>query len=203
MSISDILELSGIILTGIWVLLKFVFRLERNDTEINSKLNNLNKCFIAFSTDTKEYMEKTNNKIDDVKEKISAHSANLAVINSILNIDGFAMTSKNSPRKLKPVGKKLFKEIDGEQFLKDNKEQLFQKIDRMSPLTKYDVEQDSMMALMALTGNPVFNHIKDIVYEMPEIKLDDGSDFIVTIHTVCTILSIPLRDMYLAEKWRN
>lgn len=106
---------------------------------------------------------------------------------------------KSSPRKLNELGSRLFKAIDGDDFLKKNKDTLFRLIDETSPLVALDVEQTALSACTSLVNTPVFNDVKNYVYNAPSIDLPDGRKYDVTISDVCFVLSIPLRDMYLSE----
>lgn len=64
---------------------------------------------------------------------------------------------KPSPRKLNPTGEKLFAAINGEQFLKDNKESLFGYI---SPIPfQMPTEQTSPQGLMGRTAEVCSEYI--------------------------------------------
>lgn len=108
-------------------------------------------------------------------------------------------SAKSSPRKLNELGLKLFKAIYGDDFLKKNKDALFQFMDNTRPLVALDVEQAALSACTSLVNTPVFNDMKNYVYNAPSIDLPDGQKYDVTITDVCFVLSIPLRDMYLEE----
>ena len=55
-----------------------------------------------------------------------------------------------------------------------------------------------MTALLYYTTTDAFNHIKDIVYDLPEMDTPEGK-YELTLNDVCFVLSIPLRDMYIKE----
>lgn len=106
---------------------------------------------------------------------------------------------KSSPRKLNPTGEKLFAAINGEQFLKENKERLFGYISDNSPLVALDVEQLSNAACLSLVSTPAFNSLKNYVYNEPTWTLPDGKPYDITINDICFVLGLRLRDKYLSE----
>lgn len=110
-----------------------------------------------------------------------------------------SLSMKASPRKLNPIGEKLFKEINGQSFLDEYKERLFQIIDNAQPLVPYDVQQEAMTAFAEFVNTPAFNCFKNFVYNAPEVKLEDGTMHAYDIPDVCFVLGLKLRDMYLAE----
>ena len=85
-------------------------------------------------------------------------------------------------------------------FIQENKEELFRLIDDSKPLVALDVERAAWMACNALTSTPVFNSIKDYIYNAPSIKLSDGKLYDATLEDACFVLSLRLRDLYLEEK---
>lgn len=110
---------------------------------------------------------------------------------------------KRSPRVLNPNGELIYEIIHGEQFLSENKELLYKKITEKKPNTMLDVEMTAREACIELQSNPIFNKIKDIVYNHPEITIKDANNqdvkHAITMTDVYFVLSIPLRDMYLAD----
>ncbi len=110
-----------------------------------------------------------------------------------------SLSMKASPRKLNPIGEKLFKEINGQSFLDEYKERLFQIIDNAHPLVPYDVQQEAMTAFVEFVNSPAFNSFKNFVYNAPEVKLENGTMHAFDIPDVCFVLGLKLRDMYLAE----
>ena len=77
------------------------------------------------------------NDISEIKRDLTAIKDDIVAIKSILIMkhknasDVFSM--KNSPRKLNANGERLFKDIKGEEFLRQNKDLLFSKIDQQEP----------------------------------------------------------------------
>ena len=117
------------------------------------------------------------------------------------------LVMKGSPYKLTEEGKKVFNEVDGSNFLDTNKEMFFSLIDKRKPKTAYDVENAAQYVLYFSTREDIFNPIKDYVYNAPSriIKNDDGTEdrHDITLEDVCQVLSIPLRDMYLEERFKK
>ena len=72
---------------------------------------------------------------------------------------------------------RIFPVANGEKFLNENKEILYKYIDERKPLTRLDVEELSQRALFMQTNSPIFNYIKDYVYEAPSYKGTDGCVF--------------------------
>ena len=110
---------------------------------------------------------------------------------------------KMSPRRLNDNGKELLSDISGMDFLKNNKDFFFAKIDEIAPKTALDVENAANIVCTANTENPIFNGMKNFVYNSPTriLKDSDGEErpYDISMSDVCFVLSIPLRDMYLSE----
>lgn len=148
-------------------------------------------------------------RLDDVEKKSNElpciiHHSDITAIKSILiqkypnAANVFSM--KSSPRKLNDIGDKVFKEINGDDFLKENEQKLFEYIDKNEPLRALDVEQHAYAALLYYTTTPMFNRMKDYVYNAPSLFIEkDGEKgrYDIALSDICYILSIPLRDMYL------
>ncbi|OAV67610.1 hypothetical protein Barb4_02405 [Bacteroidales bacterium Barb4] len=150
------------------------------------------------------------NNISHLKNSIShlpcaSHNEDLLKIKSIL-IQKFpsaaiVLSMKASPRQLNELGLKLFNDIDGNSFLQENKDDLFKFITESKPLTKLDVEQTANAACLSLVTTPAFNKLKDYVYDASPLKTADGEKYEIALSDICFVLGLPLRDMYLEEKW--
>lgn len=150
-------------------------------------------------------IEKSVTKLENMTEHLpcNAHHDDITKIKTVL-VEKYPKSSsvfsmKSSPRKLNPTGEKLFAAINGEQFLKDNKERLFGYISDNSPLVALDVEQLSNAACLSLVSTPAFNSMKNYVYNEPTWTLPDGKQYDITINDICFVLGLRLRDMYLSE----
>ena len=199
------------VLYGIYYMLNYVFNkgkdkehLENFEKATMDGFSQINKRLDKQEVETKSSIAKLESKIDKVCSDVQEHTTALVEIYTVLGRKypkrGESFARKNSPRKLTELGLRVFKDVNGEKFLKDNKESLFGYIDEHKPLTRLDVEELSQQALFRLTSKPVFNYIKDYIYEAPAYKNLDGEMSELTIGDVCFVLSIPLRDMYLKER---
>lgn len=144
--------------------------------------------------------------IDGVKNDLVAMKGDLTKVTSLLAIKYknaaplFAL--KNSPRRLNDFGLRVLEDIKGMDFLQTNKDFFFAQIDACSPKTAYDVENAAHTVCLTSTDNEVFNRLKNFVYNSPsyDIKDDEGKErkYDLSLPDVCFVLSLPLRDMYLA-----
>lgn len=120
-----------------------------------------------------------------------------------LAMDINEVSQKHSPRILNENGEKLFNEVNGQDFLNENKNFLFGEIDVFEPKTALDVENISFNILRLKSTDERFNSIKNFVYNAPTREMVDSEGNTqkkdVTLDMVLFVLSIPLRDMYLAE----
>ncbi len=113
----------------------------------------------------------------------------------------FVFSKKASPRKLNGYGERVYIACKGEEFLSANKALLIGEIESKQPKTALDVEQSALEVLVKLLSDDIFNSLKNWVYNSPSFKLEingETKDYSVTIEDLCFILSLPLRDMYLA-----
>lgn len=187
----------GVILGGIWFMLQKSFNLG----EKNNKLSEID------NRTCKAQCELHDRDINIVKQDLKEIKEDIVAIKSILvmkhkNVsDIFSM--KNSPRKLNVNGIKLFGDIKGEEFLKENKEFFFSKIDELKPKTALDVENAANLVCSVNTDNDIFNGMKNFVYNSPTYILKDieGNErpYDISMPDICFVLSLPLRDMYLEE----
>lgn len=109
------------------------------------------------------------------------------------------VTMKASPRKLSPIGEMIYKEINGETFLNENETRLFEYIDDMKPRVALDVEMYAFSACRSLSGLPVFDRLKDYIFNRADIDGENGK-ISLSIAIVCEVLAIPLRDRYMASR---
>lgn len=148
-------------------------------------------------------MANMKNDIWDMKEDIAAIKA--VLVQKFPNAAN-VFSMKKSPRRLNETGEKLFADIHGEEFLQKNKDFFFSKIDAMKPKTALDVENAANFACSGYTDEDMFNDIKDYVYNAPSITIkdEDGKErlYDITLGDVCYVLSLPLRDMYLKERFK-
>lgn len=180
------------------------------------KMFDMGKALRSIKSDIKSLNEKYDSldkKIDKVKEDIESrisrlpcdvHSDRLSdTEKDVAFFRGkteFILSAKQSPRTLNKYGQELFQEIDGESFLAENKQKLFDFIDAESPKTAYDVEADARKAVHSLTDDDSFNRIKVWLYNSPAKKIEvEGkeTEYCFSLEDACFVISLPLRDMYI------
>jgi hypothetical protein len=180
------------------------------------KMFDMGKALGSIKSDIKSLNEKYDSldkKIDKVKEDIESrisrlpcdvHSDRLSdTEKDVAFFRGkteFILSAKQSPRTLNKYGQELFQEIDGESFLAENKQKLFDFIDAESPKTAYDVETDARKAVHSLTDDDSFNRIKVWLYNSPAKKIEvEGkeTEYCFSLEDACFVISLPLRDMYI------
>ena len=181
------------ILGGIYAMLQFVFQVGKTKEHLE-----------GFEKNSIDRFDKIDRRLGKIDDNVEEHTMALVQIYTFLGQKypkrGSIFAQKNSPRALNDLGMRIYGEIQGQEFLKENKDILFEYIEKEDPQTRLDVETYAMQALMSMTGDKVFNRLKDYVYEAPAVELSDGKKYEITIGDICFILSIPLRDMYINEK---
>lgn len=121
--------------------------------------------------------------------------------------DSFAVSSstfseKKSPRKLNNNGNKLLAEVRGDEFLQENGRFFLDEIAKLEPKTALDVENYALSVLLANSERQEFNRLKNWVNNASSLEITDGSGSVshkdISMEDVLFVLSIPLRDRYLA-----
>lgn len=188
------------VLGGIYAMFQFIFQVGKTKEHLEGFERSIRESFIRIDN----RFEKVDDSINELKETVGEHTMALVELYTTMGRKypkrSKAFAKKRSPRALTELGEKIYGDIGGAALLAANKNVLFEHIDKAKPLTRLDVEMEAQKALMALSFTPVFNPIKDYVYDASEIDLDDGTTFEMTIGDICFILSIPLRDMYINER---
>lgn len=109
---------------------------------------------------------------------------------------------KQSPRCLNDRGNDLLHQCGGDYFLEKNAPLFIEMIAASNPKTALDVESQAYEVLIASQNLEAFNEIKQWVYNSPSWELDSSGNkepYSITMGDICFVLSIPLRDKYLAE----
>ncbi len=181
------------VLGGVYAMFQFVFKIGQTKEHLENFENNTNK-----------QLEKIDRRFEKIEDASEEHTIALTQVFTFLGQKypkkGTMFLQKSSPRKLTELGLKIYNDINGDSFLAENKDILYEYIDKEDPKTRLDVESRSYMALMALSSDDSFNSIKDYIYEAPAIETIDGGKYELTLGDVCLILSIPLRDMYIKDR---
>lgn len=152
----------------------------------------------------KEHISKLDSSFHDLDKQYSDINAKLKMLLEAYPIGpGKAIlqiaSQKESPRKLNARGQQIYKDADGESFLKEHQEMLFEAIKALTPNTAYDVERAAFLALKSNSEKECYNGLKNFVYNAKSIKLEGGKTYDLTLSDLCFILSIPLRDKYLTD----
>lgn len=142
-------------------------------------------------------VKQSNIKLDDISSSIRK------IEEWILKMDIGAMDDlvrKCSPYQLTEVGKIMLLESAAKSCVDTNLKQLLQLIEETRPMTAYDVERNSLRVLSSLTDNPIFNEIKNFIYNSPssiDIETSEGSKKVaIDMQRILMIMSIYLRDKY-------
>ncbi len=184
------------ILGGVWFIFSKVFGLGR----FSQRFEEVDKRTEHASCKAHD------EELTSLKSAVTSVKEDVIAIKSLLVMKHKGASSlfsvKNSPRKLNELGSRLFSEIQGQDFIERHRDFLFSKIDAVSPQTALDVENAALMACTAYTSNEIFNELKTFVYNSPSYKITDAEGhermYDLALYDVCYILSLPLRDMYLA-----
>lgn len=122
---------------------------------------------------------------------------------NVLSDDIPVLSKKNSPKVLNANGVKVSESIKCDEFFANNKDWLVDKLSLFSPKTALDTETFSLAALRIASSDDRFNDIKKLIYNSPYIKLEVESGkekyFEITLDDVLFVLSLYLRDEYLAR----
>lgn len=142
-------------------------------------------------------------KLDELSKDVDILKQDVTSIKALLMMKykgaEIVLSGKHSPRTLTEQGLKVFHDMKGDEFLKKNKVALFAVIDRDKPKTAYDVENLCYFACVSFVNDDMFNEIKSFLYNYPTIPWLDGKEHEVDMDDACSVLSLPLRDMYLEE----
>lgn len=175
------------------------------------EMNRLNDRVVALDAGVSlidsrtKYASCTNNaeSIREMKSDIKDINVEVTDIRVAMARGEGKFGKKKSPKVLTELGERIFAEIGGASFLEANKEALFAKLDKECPKTALDVQMMAYWACISISREDVFNKIKSYIYNCPELDMDNGEGQTVkhelTLSDVCSILSLPLRDMYLGE----
>ncbi len=212
MSIEAIISLVISFVFGGGILFK-MFEMGKTIGIFSNELKNLDKKIDRVDDFLNKKIDFIDRKIDNLENKIDLkisglpceiHSEKISEVNkNVAYVKGqteFILSAKQSPRALNQYGLELFRDIDGNKFLEENRQRLFAFIDAASPKTAYDVEEDAKKAVFSLRNDDSFNEIKVWLYNSPakKIKIEGKeTDYCFALEDACFVISLPLRDMYL------
>lgn len=192
----------GITAVFTWRVFCWVHRIKNLEKELPNKADkNTLPCEINQKKidDYNNLAEQIRNDINEIRSDITEVRTYLLTKNSSA---APIFSRKHSPRQLNELGRKVYKDINGEDFLEENKHLFISSIEKSRPMTALDVEANALSVMIENTNKPIFNGIKKWVYNSPSIQIPTNAEgetkeYTITLNDICFILSIPLRDMYL------
>lgn len=169
----------------------------------------LRKCE-GHEEDLNQISTRIDDEIKSAKElerKVDSVQQDIAIIKTYLGVKdpkaNSILTMKKSPLKLTETGQQVFEIVEGQQFIDENQDLLLKNIEEKQPRTALDVEITAKLVCMDLLNDPIFDRIKNIVYNHPALKIEtengETTDYTFSIADVCYVLSFPLRDLYLEK----
>ena len=182
--------------------------IDKKFDEVDRKFDEVDKKFADVNMNIKDLTKNVNGltkNLNGLTCKVKDLTRDVVSIKSFLSIkhkEGVDLVGlKNSPTKLTDFGNKILEELDGINFINDNKEYLIARLDEEKPRTALDVENSALMVFVNFCSSEKFDGIKNFIYNSPEYNIKDknGCDkkYNLNLIDVCFILSIPLRDLYL------
>lgn len=192
--------LSGVVWFTIWAV-KVLTKNEKLENQINSLPCQEHKDVINMHAQQIGSASSLLNKISGQVELL----VNLTVSSTAMPKPASASdyTKKASPRKLNTNGEKLYKDVKGDVFFQENEDFLLDEIGKLNPKTALDVENLSFAILRTHSDKDSFVGLKNWVYNAPvqALETEDGrvEKKEVSLDDVLYVLSIPLRDKYLAK----
>lgn len=151
--------------------------------------------------------EKNGEIIQSIKEKLVLLEANnqmlssikVAIDNSSNNTDAVAeaVTVKNSPLRITPLGEKVYEIIKAKKTVEENLDFFISELEKQSPKTAYDVEAKIVSLLYGLISSKQFDEIKNYLYVSPDIVTIDGKKIRMSMDTAIKLMGIIIRDEYL------
>ena len=182
--------------------------IDKKFDEVDRKFDEVDKKFADVNMNIKDLTKNVNGltkNLNGLTCKVKDLTRDVISIKSFLSTkykeDIDLVSLKNSPTKLSDFGNQILEEINGIEFINDNKECLISRLDEEKPRTALDVENSAFIVFVNFCNNEKFDGIKNFIYNSPEYNVKDnkGCDrkYNLSLIDVCFILSIPLRDMYL------
>lgn len=182
--------LAGICICATWL----VRGIYDKSLEVHNKVKNL-PCQ-AHEQEISQ-IRQNSNKLDDISSSIRK------IEEWIIKQDVDAMEDlvrKCSPYKLTDLGLILLFESGAGDCVDNNMDFFMDKMEETHPQTAYDVERNALSVVTENLSNPIYNQIKDYVYNSPrmvEMKTEDGEKEVkVDMRRVLMVMSIYLRDKY-------
>lgn len=148
-----------------------------------------------------ESIIKNNSKLDDISSSIRK------IEEWILKMDITAMgdlVRKCSPYQLTERGKALLLFSKAKECVDTNLNVFIQLLEETQPMTNYDIEKNSLSVISSLIDDPIFNDIKDFIYNSSaniDLETSNGIQSVpISMQRVLMIMSIYLRDKYFENQ---
>lgn len=142
-------------------------------------------------------VKQSSHKLDDIASSIRK------IEEWILRMDISAMgdlVRKCSPYQLTEAGRKMLEASEAKHCVDSNLDTLLKKLEDTCPMTAYDVERNALNVLLSLTDDPMFNNIKDFIYNSPshiDVSTSEGTIQVeVSMQRLLMIMSVYLRDIF-------
>ena len=158
-------------------------------SRVETKIDHLERDLHEFELETKAEFNRVHSRLS----RLERLEPVVGEIQSALKRAGLPLYQPNllspgSPLKLTEAGQDLAEHVDGYNFIVQNREFFVALLEQVNPTTGYDVQETARKVLTDTVSHPIFNPIKEIIYQ-------EGSQ----IEPVISVLSIILRDTYLQE----
>ncbi|MDO9634215.1 MAG: hypothetical protein Q7J05_04120 [Paludibacter sp.] len=146
-------------------------------------------------------LQRENTMLKDIRESVRK------IEEYIIRKDSGAIDSllrKCSPYKITFLGDALLNESGGRSCVDENLEVFIAEIEKLNPLVALDVENYSLSVLNENLKGPLFNNIKNYIYNAPDpvtMTNEDGSttDLSIKLEDILMVMSIYLRDKYFEK----
>ena len=197
------LILVALVIFGVWWMAKMYFIYRVNTRDTGNRTEEAHRRIDALPCEAHQTMI---NETRELAARLDGKMDALISMTMDRNAVGSALVSdveKHSPRRVTDSGMRLLDESGALALLDANLPTFVGKLDELRPQTAYDVEQGAYVVLNALSSLPIFNALKNWVYNAParEVTLADGTVTRreITLPGILFPLSIILRDRYLAH----
>lgn len=145
-------------------------------------------------SDIKNVVSSTNDIVTELSKWV------MHTDNSMIDI----LAPKHSPRTMTPLGRKLFEISKAKSTIDNNRDFFLNEIERTTPKTAFDVEDNALEVLLKNLSNDIFQDVKNYIYNEPEqitLKTDnnDSVKISLSLSIILRLMAIELRDLYLQK----
>lgn len=180
-----------------------VWYLSSQITRSSVRLDEVDKRTQKHEDKHDKHAERVNKNCEDIatlKERVHYHDRDIRIHTGEIEIlRNKVMAQKASPLKLTEQGQKLFDDVDGAGVIRRHKQTLIDYIKATKPRSRLDVEAQASKAVYSLIDTDDFVHIKEYLYDAPEVPTQLGGTASISLIDVCGVIGLVLRDIYLEE----